>query len=68
MQQRFPPRRWVPFTLDMHQELERLRVVYPAVTRTRLTVDALRRGMAVMAAEPVPTLLPADVAPLRRVG
>lgn len=66
-----PPRRWVPFSPEMHELLEKLQIAYPQLPRTPLSSEALRRGMIGMlseAAATVPTLPTQNVFELRRTG
>lgn len=63
------PRRWVPFSPEMHEALEKLQIAYPRLPKTPLTSEALRRGMLGMLAEAtVPTLPTQNVFELRRAG
>mgnify|MGYP007131756043 CR=1 FL=1 len=65
-----PPRRMVPFSAEMSEALELLKVTYPQITHTQLSSEALRRGLLGMLAcvASVPTGIPQNLVELRRVG
>ena len=64
----YPARRFIPFSVEMSDTLEKLHLTYPAISRAQISAEALRRGMNEMISMGSPTLLPGNVIELRRVG